>query len=141
MRKLAALVTVFALITNHAWAFDSSHEVVGQVYLSIPFGAVTNQAATPRLGFRVDYRDGPTFADRNAQVPHNLLNWRSNLSGQTTLLLNGVDVGQLSQTLHAAEDEGLTDAEVAGIVLGVVAVGVLVLLVVRANEACDTLNC
>ncbi len=120
MRQMSALVAIFAIITSHAWAFDPSHEAVGQIYFSIPFGAATMQKETPRLGFRVAYGDGPTFADRNARVPYNLLDWRSNFDGQTTLLLNGVDVVQLSQSLNAADDAGLTKNE--GIVLAVVVV-------------------
>ncbi len=138
MRQLSALVAIFAIITSHSWAFDPSHELVGQIYLSIPFGAATKQEATPRLGFRVVYGDGPTFADRNARVPYNLLDWRSNFDGQTTLLLNGVDVVQLSQSLHAAEDGELTsDGKVVLIVLGVAAVGGLVYLAVRAKHCLD----
>ncbi len=121
MRQMSALVAIFAIITSHSWAFDPSHEVVGQMYLSIPFGAATKQEAAPRLGFRVAYGDGPSFADRNARVPYNLLDWRSNFDGQTTLLLNGVDVVQLSHSLHAAEDEELTSD--GKIVLGVFLVG------------------
>ncbi len=129
MRQRTALVAIFAIITSHAWAFDPSPEVVGQMYLSIPFGAATKQEATPRLGFRVVYDDGPTFADRNARVPYNLLDWRSNLDGQTTLLLNGIDVVQLSRALHAAEDEEVTDVgKKVLLVLGVAAIGVVGLL-------------
>ncbi len=120
MRKLSALVAIFAVITSHAWAFDPSPEFVGQIYFSIPFGSATKQDVTPRLGFRVVYDDGPTFADRSARAPYNLLDWRSNFDGQTTLLLNGVDVVQLSQSLNAADDAGLTKNE--GIVLAVVVV-------------------
>ena len=138
MRQLSALVAIFAIITNHSWAFDPSHEVVGQMYLSIPFGAATKQEATPRLGFRVAYGDGPTFADRNARVPYNLLDWRSNFDGQTTLLINGVDVVQLSRSLHAAEDEEVTDSgKVVLIALGVAAIGGLVYLAVRTKHCLE----
>ena len=64
MRQLAALVAVFAIISNHAWAFDHSPEAIGQLYFSIPFGAAPKQKATPYLGFRVAYGDGLTFPDR-----------------------------------------------------------------------------
>ena len=145
MRKLAALVTIFTLISSHTWAFDSSHEVVGQMYLSIPFGTATKQAATPRLGFRVDYRGNePTsdiFAERKAWVPYNLLNWQPKLDGQHALLLNGVDVVQLSQKLNAAEDEGLTDGQIALIVLGIVAVGGVIYFAVRTEDCLDDLDC
>jgi hypothetical protein len=138
---MSALVAIFAIITSHSWAFDPSHEVVGQIYLSIPFGTATKQEATPRLGFRVAYGDGPTFADRNARVPYNLLDWRSNFDGQTTLLLNGVDVVQLSHSLHAAEDEELGTS--GKIVLGVLlagAVGGLVYLAVHTKNCLDDLR-
>lgn len=139
MRQLSALVAIFAIITSHAWAFDPSPEVVGQIYLSIPFGAATKQDVTPRLGFRVVYDDGPSFADRHARAPYNLLDWRSNFDGQTTLLLNGVDVVQLSQSLHAAEDEDeeLTKTgKVILTVLGVAAFGGLVYLGFRKAKDC-----
>ena len=137
MRKLSALVAIFAVITSHAWAFDPSPEFVGQIYFSIPFGSATKQDVTPRLGFRVVYDDGPTFADRNARAPYNLLDWRSNFDGQTTLLLNGVDVVQLSRSLHAAEDGELTsDGKVVLIVLGVAAIGGLGYLAFRKAKDC-----
>ena len=68
MRQLPALVAIFAIITSHAWAFDPSPDVVGQIYFSIPFGSATKQDVTPRLGFRVVYDDGPTFADRQMSL-------------------------------------------------------------------------
>lgn len=145
MRKLAALVAVLGLIINtgHAWAFEPSKEFVGQMYLSIPFGGPTKQDLTPRLGFRVDYRgDEPAsdnFAEREAWAPNNLLNWQPKLDGQHALLVNGVDVVQLSQKLNAAEGEGLTDGEIALIVLGVVAVGGLIYLAVRTEDCLDHL--
>ena len=114
MRQLTALVAVFAVISSSAWAFDPSHEVVGQMYFSIPFGAAMKQEATPRLGLRVTYGEAPTFADRSARAPYSVFDLRSNLYGQTTLLLNGADVSQLSRSLYATEDDGNTDpAEVA----------------------------
>ncbi len=114
MRRLAALVAVFAIISSNAWAFDPSPEVVGQIYFSIPFGAATKQEPTPRLGFRVGYGEGLTFADRNTRMPYSMLDLRSDLNGQTTLLINDVDIAQLSRALYAAEDEGQTD--MAGVV-------------------------
>ncbi len=129
MQRLAALVAVFAIISSHAWAFHPSPEVVGQIYFSIPFGGATKQEATPRLGFRVAYGEEPSFADRNARVPYSLLDWRSNLDGRTTLLLNGVDVVQLSRSLNAGEGEGQTDEGVPTAVwigLGIVVIGGLV---------------
>lgn len=137
MRQLSALAAIFAIITSHAWAFDPSPGVVGQIYLSIPFGAATKQDVTPRLGVRVVYDDGPSFADRHARAPYNLLDWRSNFDGQTILLLNGVDVVQLSHSLHAAEDEELTkNGEVIFIVLGIAAIGGLGYFAFRKAKDC-----
>jgi hypothetical protein len=73
MRRLAALVAIFTIIGSNAWAFDPSHEVVGQIYFSIPFGAATKQQATPRLGFRVGFGEASTFADRSARAPFGVL--------------------------------------------------------------------
>ena len=103
MRQLAALVAVFAIISNHAWAFDHSPEAVGQVYFSIPFGAPTKQEATAHMGFRVAYGDELTFADHNDKVTFTELDWRSNLDGHAALLLNGVEVVPLSRSFSAAE--------------------------------------
>ena len=88
MRRLAALVAVFAIISSNAWAFHPSPEVVGQIYFSIPFGAATKQEETPRLGFQVGYGEGLTSANRNARTPYGVLDFRGNVNGQTTLLLN-----------------------------------------------------
>ena len=91
MRRLAALVAIFTIIGGNAWAFDRSHEVVGQMYFSIPFGAATKQQATPRLGFRVGFGEAAAFADRSARAPYGVLEWQASLNGQTTLLINGID--------------------------------------------------
>ena len=72
-------------------------------------------------------------------VPYNLLNWQPKLDGQHALLLNGVDVVQLSQKLNAAEDEGLTDGQIALIVLGIVAVGGVIYLAVRTEDCLDNI--
>ena len=139
MRRLAALVAIFTIIGSNAWAFDRSHEVVGQMYFSIPFGAATKQQATPRLGFRVGFGEASTFADRNARAPYGVLEWQASLSGQTTLLINGVDVVELSRALYAAEDEGQTDGDVSTAVwigLGVVVVGGLGYFVYKRAEDC-----
>ncbi len=126
MRRLAALVAVFANISSNAWAFDLSPEVVGQIYFSIPFGAATKQEATPRLGFRVGFGEALTFADHQARATYGVLDWRANLEGQTTLLINGVDAAQLSRALYAAEDEGQTDGVSAAGVMIWLGLGVLV---------------
>ncbi len=129
MRRLTALVAVFAIISSNAWAFDPSPEVVGQIYFSIPFGASTKQEATPRLGFRLGYGEELTFADHQARARYAVLDWQANLKGQTTLLINGVDTAQLSRALYAAEDEGQTDGEIGpvlAVVLGIVFIGGLV---------------
>ena len=135
MRQLAALVAVFAIISNQAWAFDHSPEAVGQIYFSIPFGAASKQEATPHLGFRVTYGDGLTFPDREEPGAYRDLDIRLNLDGQTDLRVNGVNVSQLSFSLYAAEDDGLTHrslwtgvgiAAVVGVVVLVAVGGVLV---------------
>ena len=144
MRRLAALVAVFAIVSSNAWAFDPYPEFVGQMYFSIPIGAATKQEATPRLGFRVGYSDGLIFDDRNARMSYSVVDWQSNLNGRTTLLINGVDVAQLSRVLYAAEDEGQTDGEVALIVLGIgAAIGVLVYVAVQTEDCLDNIweNC
>ena len=68
MRQLLALAAIFAILSNHAWAFDRSPEVVGKMYFSIPFGTATKDKATPQFGFRVSYGDGLTFADGNKRL-------------------------------------------------------------------------
>ena len=106
MRRLAALVAVFAIISSNAWAFDPSPEIVGQFYFSIPLGAATKHQETPRMGFQVGYGEEQTFTNRNARTPYGVLDLRANLDGRTALLLNGIDVFQLSRSLYAAESEG-----------------------------------
>lgn len=144
MRRLAALVAIFTIIGSNAWAFDRSHEVVGQMYFSIPFGAATKQQATPRLGFRVGFGEASTFADRNAadrsaRAPYGVLEWQASLDGRTALLINGIDVAELSRALYAAEDGGQTDGDVSTAVwigLGIVVVGGLGYLVYKRAEDC-----
>ena len=106
LRKLFALLAAFAMTASQALAFDHLTAPVGQVYFSIPFGAPTKQEATPRLGFRVDYGYGSTLDDVRARAPYSPVDWRLNLDGQTSLRLNGVDVGQLPRPLYIAEDGG-----------------------------------
>ena len=137
MRKLLSLLAAFAMTFSQAAAFEHSIEPVAQVYLSIPFGAPTKQEATPRLGFRVDYGYGSTFDDANARVPYSALDWRLNFDGQTSLFLNGADVGELSRRLNAAEDEGLSASQWVGIVLGAAAIGSIILLAVALNNLDD----
>ncbi len=139
MRRLAALVAIFTIIGSNAWAFDPSHEVVGQIYFSIPFGAATKQQATPRLGFRVGFGEASTFADRSERAPYGVLEWQASLDGQTALLINGIDIAELSRALYAAEDGGQTDGEVPTAVwigLGIVVVGGLGYLVYKNAEDC-----
>ena len=139
MRRLAALVAIFTIINSNAGAFDPSHEVVGQMYFSIPFGAATKQEAIPRLGFRVGFGEALTFADHNTRVPYSVLDWRANLNGQTTLLINGVDVARLSRALYAADDEEQTDGEVGTAVwigLGIVVIGGVGYLAFRSAKDC-----
>lgn len=109
----------------------------GKSTSAFPSARLPSKRRRPGSASGFDYDDGPSFADRNAPAPYNLLDWRSNFDGQTTLLLNGVDVVQLSHSLHAAEDEELTkNGEVILTVLGVAAFGGLVYLGFRKAKDC-----
>jgi hypothetical protein len=133
MRQLAALVAVFAIISNYAWAFDHSPEAVGQIYFSIPFGAAPNQDATPHLGFRVAYGDGLTFPDRDEPGTYRDLSFRLNLDRQTDLLVNGVDVAEFYPTLSVAEDEGRGKRWPYWTALGIVAGVALTVVIVSST--------
>ena len=137
MRKLLSLLAAFAMTFSQAAAFEHSIEPVAQVYLSIPFGAPTKQEATPRLGFRVDYGYGSTFDDANARVPYSALDWRLNFDGQTSLFLNGADVGELSRRLNAAEDEGLSAVQWGAIAVGAALAGAIIFWTVSLDDRLD----
>ena len=133
MRQLAALVAVFAIISNHAWAFDNSPEAVGQIYFSIPFGAAPRQEATPHLGFRVAYGERLTFPDRDESATYRDLDLRWNLDGQTDLLINGVDVAEFYPSLSAAGDEGQQKTWPIWVGLGVAAAVVVTVIAVSSG--------
>ena len=129
MRKILALMAVFAMTASPALAFDHSTGPVGQVYFSIPFGAPTLEQAMPRLGFRFDHGYRQAFDDADVRIPYSLADWSLNLDGQTSLRLNGVDAGRLSRTLSAADDDGwpsLEDMTPELVALGFVVFGVVV---------------
>ena len=131
MRKLLALLIVFALTAGRAYAFDNPVDFVGKFYFSIPFGAPTKREAMPHFGFGVGYdfgHENELIPDRfHAPPPINLFDWRYDLDGQTSIWLNGVDVAQISDKFNAAEDDAET--QTALIVLGVVAVAVVGVIV------------
>ncbi len=134
MRTFFALLAVFAMTASQALAFDHLTGPVGQVYFSIPFGAPTKQEAMPRLGFRFDYGPRPAFDDTGTRVPYSLVDLRLNLDGQTSLRLNGVDVGQLPRPLYAAEGEGLTAGGVVLITLAVVVLGGVLFFCIAGDD-------
>jgi len=122
MRKILALMAVFAITASPALAFDHSTGPVGQVYFSIPFGAPTLEQAMPRLGFRFDHGYRQAFDDADVRIPYSLADWSLNLDGQTSLRLNGVDAGRLSRTLSAAENGGIPAGNKA--LLGLIGVSI-----------------
>ena len=130
MRKILALMAVFAMTASPALAFDHSTGPVGQVYFSIPFGAPTLEQAMPRLGFRFDHGQRQAFDDADGRIPYSLADWSLNLNGQSSLRLNGVDVGRLSRPLSAADDgdgwPSLEDMTPELVALGFILFGIIV---------------
>jgi hypothetical protein len=76
----------------------------------------------------VAYGEGVSFPDRDEPGAYRDLDMRFNFDGQTDLLINGVGVAELYPSLYAAEDEGLTGGQIAGVAFVVVVVGGVVLL-------------
>jgi len=138
MRKLLALLIVFALTAGRAYAFDTPVDFVGKFYFSIPFGATAKREAMPHFGFGVRYdfgHENELISDGfYAPPPVNLFDWRSDFDGQTSIWLNGVDVAQLSENFNAADDgENSQTAIIVGAVVVAALVGLGIYLVVKRD--------
>ena len=144
MRKLLALLIVFALTAGRAYAFDTPVDFVGKFYFSIPFGATAKREAMPHFGFGVGYdfgHENELILDGfHAPPPVNLFDWRSDLDGRPSIWLNGVDVAQLSENFNAADDESGWQTEEIVLVVGLVALGGLVIYLVAKDAECGIGN-
>jgi hypothetical protein len=140
MRRLLLASAAAAMISGQAAAFEDSTASVAMLYLSFPLGAPTEEDAAPRLGLRLENEYEVTFDDGISRTPYGTLEWRFDTDGQPVLYLNGVNLREISQRLHATDDataSGTADQTAAAVLAVVLATGVAVgigLLLAAATE-------